>query len=67
MATPKKKISRSRRDIRRGGSTHQVTEPTWAPSSVDGELVRPHRVTLDTVDQYVEMRKKAKSARKSAQ
>ncbi|MGE0632756.1 MAG: 50S ribosomal protein L32 [Pseudobdellovibrionaceae bacterium] len=40
MPTPKKKTSRSRRDMRR--SHDFITVPAMATSE-DGELVRPHR------------------------
>ncbi|MBL7671701.1 MAG: 50S ribosomal protein L32 [Bdellovibrionaceae bacterium] len=41
MPTPKKKTSRSKRDMRR--SHDSVTVPAMALDKKSGELVRPHR------------------------
>ncbi|MBX3040985.1 MAG: 50S ribosomal protein L32 [Bdellovibrionaceae bacterium] len=41
MPTPKKKTSRSRRDMRR--SHDAVVAPAMATDKKTGELVRPHR------------------------
>lgn len=40
MPTPKKKTSRSRRDMRR---SHDAISAPAVATSRDGELVRPHR------------------------
>lgn len=45
MATPKKKISKSRRNMRRFAGGNQLDKPTVIVSSVDQELTRPHRIT----------------------
>jgi ribosomal protein L32 len=45
MATPKKKISRSRRNMRRFAGGNRLEKPTFIVSSVDQELTRPHRIT----------------------
>lgn len=44
MPTPKKKISRSRRDMRRYGSTHEITPVQVVTCSSCGDATRPHRV-----------------------
>lgn len=45
MATPKKKVSRSRRNMRRFAGGNRLEKPTVIVSSVDQERTRPHRVT----------------------
>ncbi len=45
MATPKKKVSRSRRNMRRFASGNKLGKPTVIVSSVDQERTRPHRIT----------------------
>jgi ribosomal protein L32 len=47
MATPKKKISRSRRNMRRFAGGNQLDKPTIITSSVNQELTRPHRITRE--------------------
>jgi large subunit ribosomal protein L32 len=42
MAVPKKKISKSRRNMRR--SHHALAKPTYVECSNCGELMRPHHV-----------------------
>lgn len=44
MAVPKKKVGRSRRDIRRYAGGNKLATPTGAPCSNCGEIRRPHRV-----------------------
>ncbi len=46
MAVPKKKSSKSRRNMRRYSSFNQLDKPTWVISPVTKEPVRPHRVNL---------------------
>ena len=64
MAVPKKKISRSRRNMRRYSCAYQI-DPVAYTTSADGVQVRTHTVTLANVAQYVEARNAAKAARKS--
>lgn len=44
MATPKKKISRSRRNMRRFAAGNKLEKPTIVTCSACSEPVRPHRV-----------------------
>lgn len=46
MAVPKKKISKSRRDMRR--SHHALSVPTVIEDKDTGEFRRPHHVDLKT-------------------
>lgn len=46
MAVPKKKTSKSRRDMRR--SHDALTVPNWVEDSNTGEAVRRHHVDLKT-------------------
>jgi large subunit ribosomal protein L32 len=46
MAVPKKKISKSRRDMRR--SHHALTPPTVVEDKETGEFRRPHHIDLKT-------------------
>lgn len=46
MAVPKKKISKSRRDMRR--SHLALTAPTWVEDKESGEFRRPHHIDLKT-------------------
>ena len=46
MAVPKKKTSKSRRDMRR--SHHALKSPTFTEDSHTGEYVRPHHVCRKT-------------------
>jgi len=65
MAVPKKKVSRSRRNMRRFSAAYQLDPVTWTTSAVNGDQVRPHSVTLDTIDTYVKLRAEKKAARAS--
>ena len=65
MAVPKKKISRSRRNMRRFSCAYQI-DPVANTTGIDGTQVRTHTVTLANVAQYVEARVAAKAARKSS-
>lgn len=64
MAVPKKKVSRSRRNMRRFASGNRMDPVTVITSAETGEVTRPHRVTLATIDSYVESRAKAKGSAK---
>ncbi|MCM0605629.1 MAG: 50S ribosomal protein L32 [Xanthomonadaceae bacterium] len=64
MAVPKKKSSRSRSNMRRFASGNKIEKVTLIKDT-NGELTRPHRVSLANVDAYVAA-KKAKKASKSA-
>ena len=46
MAVPKKKVSKSRRDMRR--SHHALTATNWSEDAKSGEPVRRHHVDLKT-------------------
>jgi len=46
MAVPKKKTSKSKRNMRR--SHHRLTDPVYAEDKNTGEFVRPHHVCLKT-------------------
>ena len=46
MAVPKKKVSKSRRDMRR--SHHALTAPTVVEDKQTGEFRRPHHIDLKT-------------------
>ena len=65
MAVPKKKISRSRRNMRRFSSAYKI-DPVAFTVGADGNAVRTHTVTLETLGAYVEARKAKKAARASA-
>ena len=65
MATPKKKISKSRRNMRRFSPVYVLKAETTVTSPLTGEPTRPHRVTRETVSAYVAEKKKRKEARKA--
>lgn len=65
MAVPKKKISRSRRNMRRFSCAYQI-DPVATTQGVDGNLVRTHTVTLETIGAYIEARKARKASKKSS-
>jgi len=46
MAVPKKKTSKSKRNMRR--SHHALSNPVYTEDSSTGEFVRPHHVCLKT-------------------
>lgn len=46
MAVPKKKVSKSRRDMRR--SHLALSMPTWVEDKESGEFRRPHHIDLKT-------------------
>jgi|GEM_PF-1197235 len=58
MAVPKKKVSRSRRNMRRFSAAYELDPVTWTTDPATGETVRPHRVTVETIDAYVAAKKK---------
>lgn len=66
MAVPKKKTSRSRRGMRRFSSAYKI-DPVAFTTGTDGNLVRTHTVTLETLAAYIEAKKSGKkSASKKA-
>ena len=65
MATPKKKISRSRRNQRRFSCAYEIA-PVPFTTGTSGDLVRTHTVTIDTIAAYVEAKKARKAAKASA-
>ena len=66
MATPKKKISKSRRNMRRFSPVYRLDHVELTTSSINGEVTRPHRVTMATIDGYLAEQKRTKAARKSS-
>ncbi len=46
MAVPKKKVSKSKRDMRR--SHHALEVPAYIEDQESGELRRPHHIDLKT-------------------
>jgi ribosomal protein L32 len=64
MATPKKKISRSRRNMRRFSCAYKI-DPVANTVNSDGVQVRTHTVTLESIGAYIEARKARKAARKT--
>lgn len=69
MATPKKKVSRSRRNMRRFAGGNRLEKPTSILSVVDGKRTRPHRVTAALVEQnrYLESTAKYRKTLVSSQ
>ena len=65
MAVPKKKISRSRRNMRRYSCAYQI-DPVATTTSASGQQVRTHTITLEGLSAYIEARNARKAARKSA-
>ncbi len=63
MAVPKKKVTRSRRNMRRFSAAYQLDPVTVITSPLTGEMTRPHRVTVETIAAYVEAKKQRKVAR----
>ena len=64
MATPKKKVSRSRRNMRRFSSGNKLGVTTVVTNK-DGELTRPHRISragLYNGKQIITTRKAHKAA-----
>ncbi len=66
MAVPKKKVTRSRRNMRRFSAAYELDPVTVVTSPLSGDPTRPHRVTVETAAAYVEARKAKKAARASA-
>lgn len=46
MAVPKKKTSKSRRDMRR--AHHALKSPAYTEDKLTGDIVRPHHINLKT-------------------
>jgi ribosomal protein L32 len=65
MAVPKKKVSKSRRNMRRFSAAYAL-DPVTVTTDGEGNQVRPHTVTLATIDAYIAARKQRKAARSSA-
>lgn len=63
MATPKKKISKSRRNMRRNSPVYRADPVATVISQITNEPTRPHRVTLETIDEYVAQKKRHKEQR----
>ena len=63
MAVPKKKVSPSRRNMRRFSAAYQLDPVTVIASPINGDPTRPHTVTIETIAAYVEAKKKRKAAR----
>lgn len=66
MATPKKKVSKARRNMRRFSCAYELDPVTWTKDGETGEPVRPHRVTVATSAAYVAARKAKKAAKGKA-
>ncbi len=66
MATPKKKISKSRRNMRRYSPVYQADPVTTVLSPITHEPTRPHRVTLETAEEYIAQKKRHKEQRLAA-
>ncbi|MEN9724174.1 MAG: Ribosomal L32p protein family [Pseudomonadota bacterium] len=65
MATPKKKISKSRRNMRRKSAVYRADPITTVLSPITHEPTRPHRMTLETIDQYIAQKKRHKELRRT--
>lgn len=66
MATPKKKVSKSRRNMRRFSPVYKLDAITLTVNEA-GEKVRPHRVASKAaVSGYLATRAARKAARQSA-
>lgn len=66
MATPKKKVSRSRRNMRRFSAAYEL-DPVTLTANDAGEKVRTHRVSSKAaVGAYIAARSARKAARKSS-
>jgi ribosomal protein L32 len=66
MAVPKKKVTRSRRNMRRFSAAYELDPVTVITSPISGDVTRPHRVTVATAAAYVEARNAKKAARGTA-
>ncbi len=66
MAVPKKKVSRSRRNMRRFSSFNRLTPVTTIIDPITTEPVRPHTILgVEFAAAYVERRKAAKALKSS--
>lgn len=63
MATPKKKVSKSRRNMRRFSYKYNLDPVSWTKDGESGDIVRPHRVTVETAAAYVAARTAKKAAK----
>lgn len=68
MAVPKKKISRSRRNMRRFAGGNQLEKPTGIVCPITNTVRRPHRITKELLatGRYLEVTAKGKKATASA-
>lgn len=67
MAVPKKKVSRSRRNMRRFASGNQLAPVTTIVDAITTEPIRPHRILgVEFADAYVERKKAARAAKKAS-
>jgi ribosomal protein L32 len=64
MATPKKKVSKGRRNMRRFASGNKLAKVTYQLDE-NGNPKRPNTVTLETIAAYVEARQAQKKSRAS--
>jgi large subunit ribosomal protein L32 len=68
MATPKKKVSRSRRNMRRFSGGNRLDKPTVVTCPECHEPTRPHRVcACGHYDGKLRMKPKAKRSAEAAQ
>ncbi len=71
MAVPKKKVTKSRRNMRRYSAAYQLETPAVIVSPINNEPTRPHRITRELLasGRYLEMTaafQKKNGAKKSA-
>jgi ribosomal protein L32 len=66
MAVPKKKSSKSRRNMRRFAGGNRLKKVTLITDPLTSEPTRPHRVTVETAAAYIEERTKRKAAKRAA-
>lgn len=64
MAVPKKKISRSRRNMRRFAAGNQLDKPTGIVCPITNSVRRPHRISKELLasGRYLEVTAKGKKA-----
>jgi ribosomal protein L32 len=65
MATPKKKVSKSRRNMRRFTGGNKLAPVTLTVNPETNEPTRPHRVTLDSIAAYIKARDERKAAKRA--
>jgi ribosomal protein L32 len=67
MAVPKKKVSKSRRNMRRYSAAYKMDETAIVISPIDQTLTRPHRVTRAMIANGTYLQSTAKSKKATAQ